>query len=274
MLNAHLEQDIKKSFLISFGVHALLIIFAVLTTKFLLGPSSKRSLEIEIIQSSVRVDVVGMPKFTAQELREMQKNAAPAEPESVPEEAAPAVAESPKEEIKEDVIKEGDLVIEEQKKQNDFQNLLSNYSSKKVKRKEAKPQPKKAANTVVSGQGSKIIDGLILEGNKVSAGSALVGDITSETSSEFSAYVQGMPERVRVNWRLPSYLMDRDLKCRIKVFLNNNGQLIKTEIVESSGVEEFDTRALNAIKEASFPPPSKEVGIRLSTYGIILGFPL
>lgn len=273
MLNAHLDQDIRKSFLISFGVHILLLFSAVLVTKFLMGPSSKRSLEIEIIQSSVRVDVVGMPKFTVQELREMQKNAAPAEPDAKPEEVVKA-AETPKEEPKEDVIKEGDLIIEKEKKQADFTNLLSSYSSQKVKKKES-PRAVKPANTVVSGKGNKIIDNLILEGNKVSAGSALVGDITSESSSEFSAYVQGMPEKVRVHWKLPSYLMNQNLKCRIKVYLNANGNLIKTEVVESSGVEEFDSRALRAIKDASpFPVPSKDVGTRLATYGIILGFPI
>ena len=275
MVNTYLEQDIKKSFLVSLGVHSALILFALFATKFLLGPSTKRNLEIEIIQSSVRVDVVGMPKFTVQELKEMQKNAAPAEPEAKPVEVAEAPPEeTPKEEVKEDVIKEGDLVIEEQKKKSDFQNLLSNYSSKKVVKKVAK-KPLKTANTVVSGQGSKILNSLILEGNKVSSGSALVGDVTSETSSEFSAYVQGMPEKVRVHWKLPSYLMDKNLKARIKIYLNTNGNLIKTEIVESSGVEEFDTRAMRAIKDASpFPAPSAAVGTRLATYGIILGFPI
>lgn len=274
MLNADLDTDIRKSFAISFGAHVLLLFSAILVTKFLIGPSSKRNLEIEIIQSSVRVDVVGMPKFTVQELKEMQKNAAPAEPEAKPQEAAPQVAETPKEEVKEDVIKENDLVVEEQKKKNDFNSLLSSYSSKKVKKKDT-PAPAKVANTVISGKGSKIIDNLILEGNRVSSGSALVGDITNEASSEFSAYVQAMPEKVRVHWKLPSYLLNQNLKCRIKVYLNSSGNLIKTEVVESSGVDEFDTRAMRAIKDAApFPNPSKDVGTRLATYGIILGFPI
>lgn len=275
MLNTHLEQDIKKSFLISFGAHTLLLFLAVMTTKFLVGPSEKRNLEIEIIQSSVRVDVVGMPKFTVQELKEMQRNAAPIEPEAKPEAAAPKVSEVAKVEVKEDIIKEGDLVIEQQKKKDDFKNLLSSYSSKKVERKAAPAPPAKPSNTVVAGKGNEIIDNLILEGNKVSAGSALVGDITSETSSEFSAYVQGLPEKIRVHWKLPSYLINQNLKCRIKVYLNANGGLIKSEVVESSGVPEFDDRAQKAIKEAApFPAPGKEVGARLATYGIILGFPI
>lgn len=274
MFNLNVEQDIKKSFMISFGVHTLLILFAALATTFLIGPGS-RNLEIEIIQSSVRVDVVGMPKFTVQELKDFQKNAAPVEAEA---KEAPQVAETkeapPKEEVKEDVVKEGDLVIEEQKKKSDFQNLLSNYSAKKVTKKEEKPAAK-PTNKVISGQGSKVLNNLILEGNKVSQGSALVGDITNETSSEFSAYVQAMPEKVRVHWKLPSYLMDKNLKCRIKIYLNNKGNLIKTEVVETSGVSEFDAKALRAIQDAApFPIPSEAVGTRLATYGIILGFPI
>lgn len=272
-MNLLLQDDIKKSFLVSLTAHLVVVGVAILLTTFVLGPGSKRSHEIEIIQSSVRVDVVGMPKFTVQELKEMQKNAAPAEPEAKPQEVPAKVAEAPKEEVKEDVVKEGDLVIEEQKKKADFNNLLSSYSSKKVQKKEAPAA--KPANTVVSGRGNKIIDNLILEGNRVSAGSALVGDITNEASSEFSSYVQGMPEKVRVHWKLPSYLLNQNLKCRIKVYLSANGNLMKSEIVESSGVEEFDSRAMRAIKDASpFPAPSKDVGARLATYGIILGFPI
>lgn len=273
-MNSFLEEDIKKSFLISFSVHALIVVLAILLTTFVMGPGTKRSHEIEIIQSSVRVDVVGMPKFTVQELKEMQKNAAPAEPDAKPQEAAPTVADAPKEEVKEDVIKEGDLVIEEQKKKSDFNSLLSSYSAKKVQKKEVRVAAK-AANTVVSGKGNKIIDNLIMEGNRVSAGSALVGDITSEASSEFASYVQAMPDKVRVHWKLPSYLINQNLKCRIKVYLNANGNLLKSEVVESSGVEEFDSRAMRAIKDAApFPVPTKEVGTRLATYGIILGFPI
>lgn len=272
MLNTDAELDIKKSFLISFGAHALLILCTVLVTTFIIGPS--RNLEIEIIQSAVRVDVVGMPKFTVQELKEFQKNAAPAEPEAKEIPAEVKVAETPKEEVKEDVVKEGDLVIEEKKKKNDFQNLLSNYSSKKVVKKADTPVAK-PTNKVISGQGSKVLNSLILEGNKVSSGSALVGDVTSESSSEFAAYVQGMPEKVRVHWKLPTYLMDKNLKCRIRIYLSASGGLIKTEFVESSGVSEFDAKALRAIQDAApFPQPSPAVGTRLATYGIILGFPI
>ena len=255
------DRDFSRNFLISLGVHALLLLLA-----FLGGEAISRLFknnDIEIIRSSVRVDVVGMPKFTIQELKKMQ-----ADPviEKVPE-----VAKGAKEETKtetEDVIKKDDLVIQEVgKKKESFLNMLSDYSSKKVK-------PKKEEKGDKTGTSVKNLDSLIIEGNRLSKGSALVGDYTDEQNSEFSAYVQNLPGIIRPFWKLPSYLLEKDLRCRIKIYLSPGGKLLKLELQESSGVAEFDARAERAIREAVFPAPSAEVGGRLTNSGIILGFPI
>lgn len=220
--------------------------------------------DVEIIRSSVRVDVVGMPKFTIQELKKME-----AQPIV---EKEPEVAKGVKEETKtetEDVIKKDDLVIQEKgKKKASFLNILNDYSSKKVTA--AKVEKK----GTTKGEGSKNLDSLIIEGNRLSKGSALVGDYTDEQNSEFSAYVQNLPGIIRPFWKLPSYLLEKDLRCRIKIYLSPNGQVLKLEIQESSGQAEFDSRAEQAIRSATFPKPSPEVGARLTNSGIILGFPL
>ncbi|MGE3610536.1 MAG: TonB family protein [Bacteriovoracaceae bacterium] len=222
--------------------------------------------DVEIIRASVRVDVVGMPKFTIQELKEMQKSpTAPVEPE-----VAKGVKEVTKVEAA-DVIKKDDLVIEEQskeKKKKSFLNLISDYSSVKV-------SPKESSKGSQSGKGSKNLDSLILEGNRLSKGTALVGDYSDQANSEFANYVQTLPELIRSHWKLPSYLLDKNLRCRIRIYLSMSGQLIKIEMQESSGQVEFDTRAEKAIRDASpFPKPSEVVGARLTSSGIILGFPL
>src|SRR5690606_13698169 len=223
--------------------------------------------DIEIIQSSVRVDVVGMPKFTVAELKKMQ-----AEPviEKAPEEPVKGGKEETAPET-DDVIKKDDLVIQEEgKKKASFLNMLNDYSSKKV---QAKPtQEKKGSAT--GNANSKNLDSLILEGNRLSKGSALVGDYTDEQNSEFSAYVQNIPGVIRPYWKLPSYLMDQNLRCRIRIFLSPGGNLLKVEMIESSGNGEFDVRAERAAREARYPKPSEEVGKRLTNSGIILGFPL
>ena len=93
-------------------------------------------------------------------------------------------------------------------------------------------------------------------------------------NSEFSAYVQNLPGIIRPFWKLPTHLLDKNLRCRIKIFLSPTGQLLKAEMQESSGDPEFDGRAEQALRSASFPRPSEEVGIRLTNSGIILGFPI
>lgn len=263
MSSQTIDRDFAKNFGISLGVHLVfaLIAFAggeILTKVFPNG-------DVEIIRSSVRVDVVGMPKFTIQELKKME-----AQPLI---EKEPEVAKGVKEETTpetEDVIKKDDLVIQEQgKKKASFLNILKDASSQKVT---ATKVEKKGAKT---GTGNKNLESLIIEGNRLSKGSALVGDYTDEQNSEFSAYVQSIPGVIKPFWRLPDFLLQKELRCRIKIYISPEGRLLKAEINESSGDGEFDARAMSAVKSvSSFPKPSPEVGARLTSSGIILGFPL
>lgn len=256
-----LNSDFNKKFLISLGVHLLAFLLCFVGGEIV----SKvfKSNDIEIINSSVRVDVVGMPKFTIQELKKME-----AQPLlEAPAEASKGAKVETKTET-EDVIKKDDLVIQEEgKKKSSFLNILNDYSSKKV-------SAKKQEKGTTKGAGKSNFESLIIEGNRISKGSSLVGDYSDVQNSEFSAYAQAIPVAIRPYWKLPSYLLDKDLRCRIKIFLSQEGKLLKLELQESSGVAEFDARAEKAIKEASFPKPSSEVGARLVNSGLILGFPL
>ncbi len=259
------SKDFNRSLVISFGCHVLIFFLSLATGKLI--STIFKSNDVEIIRSSVRVDVVGMPKFTIQELRDMQKVA------DLPkvEEKAPGVKDETVVKTEaEDVIKKDDIVIQEEgkKKKASFLNLLSDYSNKKVT---AKEQPKGKKN----GTDRKNLDSLIVEGNRLSQGSALVGDYSDQATSELGAYVQVLPDLIRRNWKLPSYLMDKNLRCRIKIYLSGSGQLLKMEINESSGEDGFDDRAKAAIQASSpFPKPSAAVTLRLTNSGIILGFPL
>ncbi len=255
------ERDFNKNLLVSLGVHLCFFLLA-----FAGGEVVSRlfsSSDVEIIRSSIRVDVVGMPKFTIQELRQMENRPII--------ETGPVVLKGPKEETKvetEDVIKKDDLIIMESgKKKASFLNLLNDYSTKKVTQVAEK-------KGTLTGVGDKNLQSLILEGNRLSKGSALVGDYTDQENSAFSAYVQNLPGIIRPFWKLPSYLLDKNLRCRIKIFLSPQGKLLKLDLQESSGVSEFDTRAEKALRDATFPAPSDEVGGRLTNSGIILGFPI
>lgn len=259
-----MDRNFTKNFLISCGAHVLLLLIAFIAGSTIAKIFNLNS-NVEIIQAAVRVDVVGMPKFTVKELREMQ--AAPvakAEPEP-----QGAKVETKVEDETPDEIKKDDLVIEEKgaKKKSSFMNLITDYSSKKVAPSERKKGTAKSTN--------KDLDSLILEGNRLSKGSALVGEYTDAQNSEFSAYVQTLPELVRAHWKLPTYLMNQNLKCKIAMYLSASGDVVKTELIESSGQGEFDARAEKAIRDGSpYPKPDAAVVPRLANSGIILKFPL
>lgn len=260
------DHDFNKKFLISFAGHVALVFIAWFGGETMLKVFKNN--DVEIIRSSVRVDVVGMPKFTAQELMELQKTAPPQVQEPVEAKGAPEV----KKVDVEDVIKKDDLVIEEldtkKKKKASFLNLVADYSSQKV-------APKPLAKGSEKGISNKNFDSLVVEGNRLSKGSALIGDFSDDPMSEFAGYVQTIPELVKPNWKLPSYLMDQDLRCRIRIHLGTSGEILKLQVLESSGVHEFDVRAEKAVRTAApFPKPSEAVGVRLASSGIILGFPL
>ncbi len=263
------QGQFTRDFLVSFGAHVGLILLSLATGKIV--HSVFKSNDIEIIKSSVRVDVVGMPKFTIQELKDMARQASPTIPEKVEgpkEETVEKVEETP------DVIKKDDIVIEEagkveeKKKKASFLSVLNDYSNKKIAPKEQKQGTK-------NGKALKNLDSLVLEGNRLSHGSALVGDYSDEATSEFGAYVQALPGIIRQFWKLPTYLLEKDLRCRIRIYLSASGSVLKLEHVESSGTPEFDARAEQAIRSAApYPKPTDAVASRLTNSGIILGFPL
>lgn len=266
MVDVENNPSFTKKFLITFAAHAGLLLLAATVGK-VVGTIWKTN-DIEIIRSAVRVDVVGMPKYTVQELKEMEKNAVqmPKEADAVKSpDKVDQKTETP------DVINKNDLVVQEaakekEKKKTNFLSSLSDYAKKDVKKDTQKGK--------VTGESSENIKALVLEGNRLSQGNALTGDYADGPGSEFGNYVQTLPGAIRPFWRLPDYLLKKELRCRIRIYLNSNGSLMKSEVVESSGEPEFDERALRAVKQTNFPKPSEAVGQRLTSSGIILGFPL
>lgn len=258
------DRDFNKNFLISCGAHVAFFLIAYVGGSAIVKIFNLNQ-NVEIIHSSVRVDVVGMPKFTVKELKAMQ-----AEPVAKPEPEPQGAKVEAKAET-EDVIKKDDLVIEEKgeapKKKPSFMNLVTDYSTKKVAPTERKQGVKNSNN--------KDLDSLIIEGNRLSKGGALVGEYSDADNSELSSYVQALPELVRAHFKLPSYLLNEPLRCRIAVYLSPSGAVLKTDLIESSGNSEYDARAEKAIRDASpFPKPSAAVAPRIGSSGIILRFPL
>ena len=241
---------------ISTVIHIVVVvlIFFVKGFEWKINPQS-----MNVVHSSVRVDVVEMPKFTVAELKRMQQQAGDSEiSEELTTIAPPAKT---------------DILIK--KKKVNFMALMNNLSKKKVEK--AKHQKKRKARK----QGQKFgkfsgdLKKIMLAGNKLNKGKSIVGGSAGISDGVFSNYIQSLPDQVRMHWKLPSYLLNKKLRCRIRIFLNEQGVVLRSDIIESSGEKEFDARAQKAIVQSQpFPKIDPEILSRVVRGDIILGFPL
>lgn len=241
----------------SFFVHLSLVFLALLIGKLSWDKVQDiRNENIQLVQNSVRVDMVAMPELTIKELKTYE------EPVSEPAPAQEVVkkAEPPE-------VPDQPEFVEEKKKQ-DFASMLKNLSQKKVEEKAAKKEKKKDSFDT-----SKI-NKLVAAGNKLSAGAALVGGEGSAAQGEYARYLGTIPEAIKPFWKLPSYLASQELKARVRIFIKEDGSLIKAQLYESSGNEEYDQRALTAVENARFGRIPQGFAAKGLAGEIVLGFPL
>ena len=274
-----MTQSIRGYFLLSFFSHCFMVGALILISKLSgFWDGDNKILEqnnISIITTAVRVDVVAMPKMTLQELKKINIS-----PSGNTKDSSTVSSEKEVGVIEEE--NKDDIVFEKEKKKQNFLSLLKDYSKKdtlieKTKQKKNRNKGSEIDNDTgtISSSLQKEIKGIILAGNKLSQGSSAYGEIGEYERGLFGQYVLNLPDIVRPEWKLPSYLLEKNLQCRIRIYLNNSGELIKAEVFESSGNVEYDTKAMDAVKKsAPFPRLPKEIQARASRGDILLGFPL
>ncbi len=243
----------SEHFLKSIILHIGIVLIAVLI--HYLPKWKSNSNNTITIKEAIRVDVVGMPKFSLQELKEMEL----AEQAAKVEEKAPEVDKNNSDvELK----KVGKL---------DLSNLLKDISKRKVEVKDVK-KPKKDNSKI----GVRDLKKLVMEGNILSKGTALTGDIkANDNLTEYESYAAQVAPHVRKFWKLPSYLLEADLKCKVKIYIDETGAVLSKNLISSSGNKEFDERALGAIKLASpLPSPKSDILRNVKLNGIVLAFPI
>jgi colicin import membrane protein len=259
-------------------VHLLLILFSISGGKIAFELAEKQKNEnLELIQASVRVDMVAMPTHTLNELKNISSGVEEAKPEIVNEKVETEVKkENIEPEVKEasvDPKKVDDSPTFEEaqaKKRQDFLSKLKSLGNKKIDSK-----GNQNAEKGLSGEKTSALKNLVLSGNKLSKGTQIYGDGNGGDLTAFQAYATKLPDFVRVHWKLPSFLMNKNLKCRVRVWLNMNGEVTRTQVYQSSGEPEYDQRAVDAIRAASpFPPLKEEFSGRALNGDLLLGFPL
>ncbi|MCK6594561.1 MAG: cell envelope integrity protein TolA, partial [Bacteriovoracaceae bacterium] len=267
----------------SFLVHTGIVLLSLMTGKvaFDLQENLKEK-NLELVQASVRVDMVAMPKHTLKELQNLSAGTEDAKKEEAPVQEETAKKPDEKsiedESAKEESAKEAEelallevkKIKDEELKKKNFKEMLKKLSNKKVD-SDGVAKTEKGLN----GKEKSALKELVLAGNRVSKGVSIYGSGSQAEMTAFQIYIAKLPELIKPQWKLPSFLLNKGLKCRVRVWLNNDGTLRRAEIYQSSGDQEYDHRAIQAVERAApFPKLSDEYGNRAQNGDIVLGFPL
>ena len=265
----------------SFVTHLVIFIFLIFSKNvknFFVGDSTSHQIE-----QIVRVDVVGLPKLTQQELEELKNNLEVTQDNEKYISDSKSEIDSTDKEIKEDQNKE--IINQNENKeiinQDENSDTVSDRGLDLIKslsqQKGATFKPKKGKTTSAKKQNkksSKRFQNLIIERNKLSKGSSINGRYQSDVA-EFDKYVLNLPNLIRPFWKLPSFLKESNFNARVIIYINDEGNVIHYRFVSKSGNEEFDDRVIKSIEKSQpFPVPSDQIKDTLLSEGVILGFPL
>jgi len=223
--------------------------------------------------------MVAMPTYTIDELKNLSSGVEEAKPEentSVEKtvEVEPKVESKVEEKPVEPKIDNSAVFEEAQaaKKRQDFLNKLKSIGNKKI---QSDLKSTQKADKGLNGENASALKSLVLSGNKLNQGTQMYGSGGTAELTAFQAYASKLPDFVRPHWKLPSFLLDKNLKCRVRVWLSLSGEVTRATVYQSSGDSEYDQRAVDAIKAASpFPSLKEDFGQRALNGDLLLGFPL
>jgi colicin import membrane protein len=260
------EEQLKKAVFYSACVHLSLVIISIIMNKMDLS-FFKFDPKVTQIKSAVKVDVVGMPKYTVQELKRMKLPTISTKVKTPPPSKKPTKNTLNSADNTKAFLKNG--------KKKSLNDILKNISKKKVTRKIKKGKTKAKKDSKDNGISDADLNNLILEGNKLSKGTSLVGESSAEEMELYQQYTSAIPDVVRKFWKLPTYLKQKELNCRIRIYISPKGKLIKATIYKSSGDKEYDLKALASVEKVkNFPVPAREISRRLVSGDLVLAFPL
>ena len=266
---------------ISVFMHSLIIMVGVWISLSFNKVLLEKKARFAVIKTSIRVDIVAMPKLTKKELKS-RSLAPPIRKKVKPvSEVRPKVAKKIPVEIDPyDKVFFKEKKKSKEKKKRDFLSLLKSIGKRKIKDSSKKIRPRSKAikrkkTKDLNNKVRKELKQLAIAGNILSKGTSIVGDEAAKDPELFEKYALEVRDIVKENWKLPSYLSNKGYKCKIRIFISKNGNLLKTEIYESSQVSDFNKKALGAIYESSpFPEVPESIQKRIIKGDLYLAFPL
>ena len=242
------ERSLASCAARSLAGHGAVLALGLLASRLpaLLGGGA-RELNVRLVEGSARVDVTGMPRLTPAELRRLPR----VRQRAADTAALPAPAQGPAGAA-------------------DLASLLRDLSRGRTERPPA-PRRRRAAPAPVGGEA---LADLVLAGNRLSEGQGLAGARAGGEARALDAWLASLPDLVREHWSLPAYLRDLGLQCRIRIYVDERGVLTRALVHESSGNEEYDAIALEAVRRTDFPVPDPSIARELAEGRVLLGLPL
>lgn len=241
-----MTADFNKSIAASVILH--LCVGLLLLVRVILAPS----LPMEL-QRAIRVDVVDLPdKMMEPPAPAPEPTKAPAAPEPekvLPTKVEPKPPEKPAVALKpqKDLSRRQKDALADLKRQSALDKIKGEVASQKAKENTDK----------------------VFKGNALSKGNSLTG----LEGIAFNRYFDQMHSHLLQNWNLPQWLADANYKAQALVAIDENGHVIRKQLLKSSGNEVFDTNVLDAIDKSSpFPAPPDRIRGAVAR-GVIFNFP-
>ena len=71
----------------------------------------------------------------------------------------------------------------------------------------------------------------------------------------FPWYLNAIKLQIEEHWKIPEYIKGEKIRQTVISFLiKRNGEILESSIEKSSGIKDFDLKALRAVLNSTFPP--------------------
>lgn len=251
----------SQSFIFSIVLHSLLLLFFIGQKVF------TPQLKPMVIEPTLRVDLVGLPDLTKNEMPEALLRNAPKEipapvPEKIKEAEPPKLIEKAEMSIPDKKIPPPKKGIPEKTVplKNQISNALNRIKSIESLKMEQEASERDTQNAT------------LIKGNRISKGSSLSG--AAKEALEVS-YFEKVKDALNDNWALPPWLARLPLSAQVLIQIDAEGHVLSSRFIKSSGNSQFDQMVKTTIQETiPFPRPPKNLLSQISEKGFVLGFPL
>jgi colicin import membrane protein len=248
-----MRDELNLPLLYSAIAHLVLVL--IFTVNAALFPEA-----LEVVEQAIRVDIVDLPEklpaappsSPAEPIKEVVKPEPPAS-KAVEQEPEPEVISNPTKVVKaplEDSKLNASDAIKKLKKQ---------LAIEKIKEEMKDKERQELSQRVSQYKGTTISPGT---------------ELTGVNKLQHEAYLSGLDKHVKQYWSLPEWLARGSFSAQVRIYIDEQGLLIKSQLIRGSGNPSYDDTVLETIKKAvPYPIPPDKFRAILRVHGMVLGFP-